>query len=111
MGAQHDRYLNCRDPAGFSPEDLKDMVAVVRIHPYLTRLQNTQTRTQLCNKNIDIHFFHLMDVTNKMEAVFDELLGKYRCKLYRWKLDHDIEAFLPNLLQSIDSSVMRSNWG
>jgi hypothetical protein len=30
MGPQHDRYLNCLDPNGFSPNSLKDMVAEVR---------------------------------------------------------------------------------
>jgi len=93
MGMQHDRYINCEDPGGFKATDLKEKIAV------------------LCNKNIDIHFFHLMDVTLKMERLFDTLLSKYKCKLYVWKLDQDVDQFLPNVIQSIDSSVMRSNWG
>ena len=93
MGPQHDRYLTCPDPAGRSTADLYDLVR------------------QLCNKHIDVYFFHLMDVTLKMESYLQSLLSKYRCKLFVLKLDSNIDQLLPNIIQSIDSSVMRSNWG
>ncbi|KAJ3223616.1 hypothetical protein HK099_000908 [Clydaea vesicula] len=93
MGPRHDRYIDCEDPNGLRTSDFKNIIR------------------ELCNKNIDLHFFHLTEATKKMEVVFDTLLKKYSCKLFVWKLDQNVDQFLPNVLQSIDSSVMKSNWG
>lgn len=93
MGPEHDRYLTCDDPSGKKSSDLKTYVR------------------QMCNKNIDLYFFHLMHVTIQMEQLLDSHLQKFGCRLYDLKLDQNVEQFLPNVLQSIDSSVMRSNWG
>lgn len=58
MGPEHDRYIDCDDPAGRSPKDLKDLVR------------------KMCNKYIDLHIFHLNDVTNKQEKLLENELKK-----------------------------------
>ena len=93
MGAQHDRYLRVSDPFGHNPLDLKEIIRY------------------MCNNNIDLHFFHLMKVTEKMESCFDIMLNKFGAKLYVWNIEQNIDQFLPLVVQSIESSVVKSTWG
>ncbi len=88
-----DRYLTCEDPNGHSTANVRDAIR------------------DLANRNVDLHFFHLMEITQKMEAFLDSLLRVYNSKLFVSQLDSNVEQFLPHIVQSINSSVMRSNWG
>lgn len=105
MGKKHDRYYNTPDPNGHSPADMKELV-----------------RT-LCNKNIDLYTFRLNDVTDKFESAIKEHLKKFGCVLTVLRLGDleknergelcgsALDRILPQIMMSIDSSVMRSNWG
>ncbi|KAJ3062379.1 hypothetical protein HK102_008777 [Quaeritorhiza haematococci] len=92
MGPKEDRYWTGKDPSGLGPEDLDQLL-----------------REVCANRGIDYYFFHLTQYTSKMEAVFASILGKYGCELYVLKMSQGPEEFLPKVLASINSSVMRSS--
>lgn len=85
-----DRYEYGVDPSGRGPEDL-----FVILHT-------------LCNKDIEYHFFHLDEHTDKMEARFDEELRKYGGKLIVHQIGDNPSDFLPIVLKAISDSRTRS---
>ncbi|KAJ3116100.1 hypothetical protein HK098_006713, partial [Nowakowskiella sp. JEL0407] len=89
-GRDNDRWLDTPDPSGRGPEYIFEMI-----------------RT-MCNKEIEYHFFHLDQQTEKMERRFDQELRKYGSQLFVHPLTADVESFLPAVLVAVTESMTRS---
>ncbi|KAJ1569902.1 hypothetical protein HK096_010556 [Nowakowskiella sp. JEL0078] len=99
-GPQNDRFHNCPDPAGRGPQTAEELMRF------------------LANSEIEIHAFKIPVMgssmvndfkTEKMHMRFREILNRYGSEIFVHQLSEGPETFLPNVLQAVSSSVIRSS--
>ncbi|KAJ3343620.1 hypothetical protein HDU93_007501 [Gonapodya sp. JEL0774] len=101
---KHDRYTSEKDPAGRDGTTVGPGSAT------------DQILRQIVSLGIDYHFFRLKSRTEKMEKVFNDIItlatskgqGGGKVRFTSHKMAEGPESFLPQVLESITTSVARS---